>query len=95
MPLDKDRLKSNYKNRIYSGLKREFSAAVAKGKGFPPVADEFWMKIANAISDIAFDIVSEIKDNAEVIPGQQVMTEVAGTPPHAHPGKTVSPGKID
>lgn len=84
-------IKAKFKDTIYSGLKREFSAAIARGENYPPIADEFWLKLANAISDIAMDIVDEIHSNAQVVPGQQVATTGS---PSAHTGTTVSPGKI-
>jgi hypothetical protein len=84
-------IKSKFKDTIYAGLKREFTAAVNQGQGYPPVADEFWLKLADAISDIAMDLVDEMHNNAQVQPGQAVVT--AGSPA-AHTGTTVSPGKI-
>lgn len=71
------------KQRIYNGLKREFAAEVAKGEGFPPVADGFWMKLADAISDAALDIVNDIQTDAQVQPGIPTTT-----------GATVGPGVI-
>lgn len=91
MPLVGPAIKSKFQTTIHNGLKREFSAAAAKGQNYPPIADEFWTKLANAISDIAMDIVEEIQSNAQVVPGQQVTTQ--GSPTN-HTGSTVSPGKI-
>ena len=83
MPLSKSKLKQEMKQRIYNGLKREFSAEVAKGQGFPPIADGFWLKLADAISDAAFDIVQDIQSDAEVQPGIPTPT-----------GATTGTGKI-
>jgi hypothetical protein len=93
MPLVGVAIKSKFKDTIYSGLKREFSAAVSQGQGYPPVADEFWLKLASAISDIAMDLVDEMHSNAQVLPGQQVVG-VGGGIPGPVTGATVSPGKI-
>jgi len=93
MPLIAPAIKAKFKDTIHSGLKREFSAAAGKGDGFPPVADEFWMKLADAISDIAMDLVTEMTTNAMVVPGQQVVG-VGGGVPGPVTGSTVSPGKI-
>lgn len=91
MPLSGSSIKSKFKKTIYNGLKREFNAAASKGQNFPPIADDFWLKLADAISDIAMDMVDEIHQNAQVSPGQQVAT--TGSPTN-HTGATVSPGKI-
>lgn len=87
MPLQGPHIKAKFAATIHAGLKREFGASAAKGEGYPPVADEFWLHLANAISDIAMDIVDEIHSNAQVAPGQQVVTT-------GGPGSTASPGKI-
>ncbi len=92
MALVASKIKAKYKQRIYNGLKREFSQYTSPREGFPPIADEVWMKLADAISDVAIDLVEEIHTNAEVIPG--ILVDTTGTPAH-HTGKTVSPGKID
>jgi hypothetical protein len=91
MPLVSSSIKTKFKDTIYSGLKREFASAAGQGQNYPPIADEFWLKLASAISDIAMDLVDEIHQNAQVAPGQQVVT--AGAPTN-HTGSTVSPGKI-
>jgi tRNA A37 threonylcarbamoyltransferase TsaD len=91
MPLQGPSIKAKFKDTIYSGLKREFMQAVSQGQGYPPIADEFWLKLANAISDIAIDMVDEIQSNAQVVPGQQVVTNGG---PSSQVGATVSPGKI-
>jgi hypothetical protein len=62
-------LKSKIKDRVYNGLKAEFSADAATGVGYSPIADAQWQKLAEAISGIASDIVLEITTNAIVNPG--------------------------
>jgi hypothetical protein len=91
MPLIGPAIKSKFKDTIYSGLKREFSAAAGKGDQYSGVADEFWLKLASAISDIAMDLVDEMHQNAMVSPGIPVAT--AGSPV-AQTGATTAPGKI-
>lgn len=91
MPLVAPAIKAKFTATIHAGLQREFSPAIAKGQNYPPLADEFWLHLANAISDIAMDIVDEIHNNAQVVPGQQVVT--SGSPTN-HTGATASPGKI-
>ncbi len=91
-------MKAEMKQRIYNGLKREFTASVSRGKGYPPIADGFWLKIADAISDIAMDIVNDIHNDAIVVPGQAVATVTAPCIPGVSvptTGTTVAPGKID
>lgn len=91
MPLIAPAIKSKFKDTIYAGLKREFSAAAGKGDAYAAVADEFWLKLASAISDIAMDMVTELTTNAMVAPGIPVAT--AGSPV-AQTGATTAPGKI-
>ena len=91
MPLVSASIKAKFKDTIYAGLKREFSPALSKGDGYPGVADEFLMKLASAISDIAADIVDERHSNAQIAPGIPVAT--AGSPA-AQTGATTGPGKI-
>lgn len=93
MPLVGAEMKSKFKSTIHDGLKRVFSSAVSAGDGYPPIADAQWELLADAISDIAMDIVNEIQQNAEVVPGQQVVG-VGGGVPGPVTGATVSPGKI-
>lgn len=85
MPLQAAEMKAKFESRIHDGLKRVFSSDTDSQ------ADAQWAKIADAISDIAMDIVTEITTNATVVPGQQVVT--AGSPT-AQTGTTVSPGQI-
>jgi hypothetical protein len=93
MPLVGAAIKSKFKDTIYNGLKREFTASASKGEGYAGIADEFWLKLANAVSDIAMDLVDEMHSNAQVVPGQQVVG-VGGAIPGPMTGATVSPGKI-
>lgn len=91
MPLQGPEMKQKFQTRIHSGLARVFGSDAAAGAGYPAIADPFWTKLADAISDIAMDVVNEIQQNAEVMPGQAVVT--AGGP-SSQAGTTVSPGKI-
>ena len=91
MPLVATEIKSKFQSRIHDGLRRVFQADVSEGKEYDAVADAQWAKIADAISDIAMDLVTEIQTNAQVLPGQQVLT--AGSPT-TQSGTTISPGKI-
>lgn len=77
-------MKSKFQDRIHTGLTRVFGSDAAAGTGYPGIADPFWAKLADAISDIAMDVVNEIQQNAEVVPGQS--TSDGAT--------TTSPGKI-
>lgn len=93
MPLIGSAIKSKFKQSIYNGLKREFGAAAAKGDGYDSTADEFWQKLAEAVSDIALDMVEEITTNAMVMPGQTIVGVGGGVPGPVN-GSTVSPGQI-
>lgn len=93
MPLQGPVLKQLMQQRIYQGLKRVFEADTSQGTNYDPVADAHWMKMADAISDAAMDIVSEIQGSAQVVPGQQVVG-VGGGVPGPVTGATVSPGTI-
>lgn len=93
MPLIAASIKSKFKDRIFQSLKREFSPDYSKGEGYSPVAEEMLLKLANAISDIAMDLVDEIQQNAQVVPGQTVVGTGGGVP-GPMTGSTVSPGKI-
>lgn len=84
-------MKQKLESRIYAGLARVFGPEVGQGTNYPPEAQRQWHMIADAISDIAMDIVTEIQSNAEVVPGQQVVTNGG---PSTQTGATVSPGKI-
>ena len=94
MALQAAEMKARFQTRIHSGLRRVFSRFVAQGKGYPPIADEMWELLADALSDIAIDIVNEIHQNAEVVPGQAVVIPVTSATGSPSAGTTVSPGKI-
>jgi len=81
MPLVASEMKAKFQTRIHAGLARVFSS------DHDSQVDAQWMKMADAISDIALDLVMEIQTNAEVVPGQAVATS-------GGPGATVAPGKI-
>jgi hypothetical protein len=87
MPLVASAMKARFKKTIHDGLKRVFSAEASQGTDYLPIADAQWEKVADAISDIAMDIVTEMTTNAQVAPG--IVT--AGSPT-SH--VSVSPGKI-
>ncbi len=87
MPMQPDALKAKMKQTIYNGLKSQFSSAAAQGTDYTSVADAHWMKLAEAISGIAADIVLEIVTNAQVSAG----IPTAGSPSSQ---VTVAPGKI-
>lgn len=91
MPMNPANLKSKIKERVYNGLKSQFGSSASKGKGYSSVADENWKKIAEAISGIAVDIIMEISQNAEVMPGAQV---VGAGPTGPISGSTVTASKI-
>ena len=99
MPMNPSGLKSKIKQTIYNGLKAQFGGAASKGKDYAGVADEQWEKMAEAISGIASDIITEITTNAQVMPGISI-TGIANTvgSPAAQTGPvsgaTSSPGKI-
>lgn len=80
-------LKSKMKDTIYNGLKAQFGSSAGTGQAYTPIADEQWQKMAEAISGIAADIVMEITQNAQVLPG----IPTAGGPTSQ---TTVAPGKI-
>lgn len=86
-------MQSKFYDTIYSNLKSEFGSSAQKGQDYQPIADEFWQKLATALSKIAVDIVNEIQQNAMVLPGQQVVG-VGGGVPGPVSGSTVSPGMI-
>lgn len=67
MALDPAGLKAKMKLSIYNGLKKGYASTTGKGKDYLPVSDAQWMLLAEAISDIAMDIVTEIKTNAQVV----------------------------
>jgi len=81
MPLVASEMKAKFQARIHDGLARVFASDTDSQ------VNAQWMKMADAISDIAIDLVLEIQTNAQVAPGQAVSTP-------AGPGATVSPGMI-
>lgn len=91
MPMDPSRLQSTMYNSIYNGLKAQFTSSVSQASGYSAVADAQWQAIATAVSMIAADIVTEITTNAEVLPGQVVVT--VGSPT-TQTGATTTPGQI-
>ena len=93
MPLQAATMKAKFKDTIVKGLKREFAGDASKGEGYSAEAEANWLKMANAISDIAIDLVNEIHANATVAPGQSIVG-VGGGVPGPVSGTTVSPGKI-
>lgn len=87
MPMQPKALKAKMKTTIYNGLKKEFAPDISKGINYDPIADQYWQKLAEAISGIAADIVTEIVTNAQVSQG----IPTAGSPASQI---TVVPGKI-
>lgn len=87
MPLVAAEMKQKFQSRIHDGLKRAF------GSDTDSQADAQWAKMADAISDIAMDIVTELTTNAMVLPGQQIVG-VGGGIPGPVSGATVTPGQI-
>ena len=69
-------LKAKMKTTIMNGLKAQFGGEIAD-------ATKQWESIAEAISGIAADIVTEITTNAQVNPGIPTAT-----------GPTIGPGTI-
>lgn len=94
MPLVAPEMKAKFQSRIHAGLARVFTPDVSEGTGYPPIADPFWEKLADAISDIAMDIVNEIHENAQVVPGQDVLIPATSQPGSPSSGNVISPGKI-
>jgi hypothetical protein len=98
MAMDPQGLKAKIKATVYNGLKKEFGPAVQKGSGYSAAAEENWNKMAEAISGLAADIVTEITTNAMVLPGQAVVGIAAVTAPGAPAPlvgcATASPGTI-
>jgi hypothetical protein len=86
-------MKAKFQSRIEAGLQRVFSQAASQGQGYSSIAQQQWMMLADAISDIAMDVVIELTTNAEVVAGQSVVG-VGGGIPGPVTGTTVSPGKI-
>ena len=88
MALDKQRLKSKMKERMLNSFKDNF-AYIRNTPGYSGVADDWWEKASDTISDIAMDIIDEIVSNADVVKGVPV-----GPAPIAPIGVTLQNGKI-
>ncbi len=96
MAMNGNELREKFVQTIFNGLKREFPD-VSGVQGYQPVVDEYWMRLARAIADIAVDAVNHVQDKADVIPGIQVATVTAPCIPGSSvptTGATVSNGKI-
>lgn len=83
MALNGPALKAKMALSIKAGLKRNFSD-VSSTAGYAGISEAQWIKIADAVSDIALDIVLALTTQAQVAPG---IPTVAG-------GTTTAPGKI-
>lgn len=83
MALSGDTLKAAMKSRLNASLNRVFASET--GSNGTSAADR--AKLADAISDIAMDIVTALTTEAQVLPGIPVITPVG-------PGSTAGPGKI-
>jgi hypothetical protein len=91
MALSGSVMKSAFQSTIYAGLKRVFASEVAQASDYTSVAEAQWEKLADALSDIAVDIVTQIQTDAEVAPGIAVSTTGSAS---AQTGTTTAPGKI-
>jgi hypothetical protein len=93
MALNASDMKAAFQARIYAGLQRVFGPEASEGTNYSPEAQKQWRMMADAISDLAMDLVTQIQTNAQVIPGIQVVgTSVTGGPVTA---TTVTPGTIE
>lgn len=70
MALNSNQLKAQMQSRIYNSLLRVFGADIQNTNS--DILTQGLTRLSDAISDIAYDIVSEIQSNAEVVSGQQV-----------------------
>jgi hypothetical protein len=84
-------VKAKFQSRIYAGLQRVFGGEAAEGTNYSPEAQKQWQMMADAISDIAMDLVNEIQSNAQVNAGQQVLVSGSAS---TQSGSTISPGTI-
>ena len=92
MPLVVSAIESKLKSAIFENLKKELTPDLSKGDNYTSTADPQLKKLANAIAKaVAKVIIESIQQDAQVAPGQSVMT--SGTP-STHTGTVVSPGKI-
>ena len=89
--LESSVMKALMQARIHAGLKRVYIQYVDQGTNYPPIADEMWELLADAISDIAIDIVNQIQTEAEVVPGIAVTVTGNAT---TQSGQPTAPGKI-
>jgi hypothetical protein len=80
MPMVASDLQSKFYNTIYNNLKSQMGSTAQQGTDYEATADQFWQKLATALSAVAVDIVTEIQQNATVVPGQQVVTAGSPTP---------------
>ena len=87
MALNAASMKAAFQIRIMNGLQRVYSSEVNQGSGYAGISQQQWAMLADAISDIAIDLVLQMQTEAEVLPGQSVVTNTGA-------GSTVSPGKI-
>lgn len=90
MPLVGASMKAKFKKTIEAGLAKNFPEVSGTAE-YGGVSKEMWSKIADAVSDIAMDIVEEITTNAQVVPGIPVATTGG---PAAQTGATIAPGSI-
>lgn len=86
MALNGAALKAKMATSIKAGLARNFSD-VSSTAGYGAISEAQWVKIADAVSDIALDIVLAITTQAQVAPG----IPTAGGPTNQ---VTVAPGQI-
>jgi hypothetical protein len=91
MALNSASMKAAFQTRIAAGLSRVFSSEVGLAAGYSAISAAQWAKMADAISDIAMDIVTQIQTEAQVLPGQAVVT--VGSPT-TQTGATTTPGTI-
>ena len=78
MPMDPVALKAKMKTTIQAGLAKNFGD-VSGTSGYGSISAAQWEKIADAVSGIAADIVTEITTNAEVLPGIAITPIVGPT----------------
>lgn len=92
MPLVIPSIESKLKSAIFENLKKEFKPDISRGENYSAEAERHLRKIANAVAKgVAQVIVEAIQNDAQVAPGQAVVT--SGSPSN-HAGSVVSPGRI-
>jgi hypothetical protein len=74
-------MKALFQSRIEAGLSRVFSSEVSAATGYAAISKAQWALLADAISDIAIDIVSQIQTEAQVLPGQSTSDGATTTSP--------------